>query len=86
MIWLALIPLSASLVLTVIRLTRGPSLPDRVMALDLLGMITASIILAVAAQVGQPMLLDIVLVFAVVGFVGTVAFARYLEVRRLDDD
>lgn len=78
--------LGISILLTVLRLLRGPSLPDRVMALDLLGMVVAGIILAAAATYGQPGLLDIVLVFAVVGFFGTVAFARYLEVRRLDDD
>ncbi|GAB4121668.1 MAG: hypothetical protein Kow001_20060 [Acidobacteriota bacterium] len=78
--------LGISILLTVLRLLRGPSLPDRVMALDLLGMVVAGIILVAAATYGQPGLLDIVLVFAVVGFFGTVAFARYLEVRRLDDD
>lgn len=86
MIWIALGLLSVSVLLAVIRLVRGPSLPDRVMALDLLGMVVASILLVVAVHAGQPGLLDIVLVFAVVGFFGTVAFARYLEVRRLDDD
>ncbi len=78
--------LGVSILLTVLRLLRGPSLPDRAMALDLLGMVVAGIILAAAAQYGQPGLLDIVLVFAVVGFFGTVALARYLEARRLDDD
>jgi multicomponent Na+:H+ antiporter subunit F len=78
--------LGISILLTLLRLLRGPSLPDRVMALDLLGMVVAGIILATAAEYGQPGLLDIVLVFAVVGFFGTVALARYLEVRRLDDD
>ncbi len=77
--------LGFSILLTVLRLLRGPSLPDRAMALDLLGMVVAGIILAAAAQYGQPGLLDIVLVFAVVGFFGTVALARYLEARRDDD-
>jgi multicomponent Na+:H+ antiporter subunit F len=83
---LVLLLLGASIVLTVLRLLRGPSLADRAMALDLLGLVVAGIILAVAAEYGHPGLLDIVLVFAVVGFFGTVALARYLEVRRLDDD
>lgn len=78
--------LGISILLAILRLLRGPSLPDRVMALDLLGMVVVGVILAVAAEYGQAVLLDIVLVFAVVGFFGTVAFAHYLEVRRLDDD
>lgn len=78
--------LSAAMLLTVIRLLRGPSLPDRVVALDLLGFIVAGMITAAALFADQPGLLDIVLVFAILGFFSTVAFARYLEKRRFDDD
>jgi multicomponent Na+:H+ antiporter subunit F len=78
--------LAAAMALTVIRLLRGPSLPDRVVALDLLGFIVAGMIAAAALFADQPGLLDIVLVFAILGFFSTVAFARYLEKRRFDDD
>ncbi len=78
--------LAAAMALTVIRLLRGPSLPDRVVALDLLGFIVAGMITAAALFADQPGLLDIVLVFTILGFFSTVAFARYLEKRRFDDD
>lgn len=76
----------AALGLAVARLLCGPSFPDRVVALDLLGMVVAGLIAAGALLFRQPMFLDIVLVFALIAFLGTVALARYLEKRRFHDD
>lgn len=78
--------LVAALVLAFGRLARGPSLPDRVIALDLLAMISAGMIAASVVWMRQPVLLDAVSVLAVVSFFGTVAFARYLERRPANDD
>ncbi len=77
--------LIASLALAFVRLARGPSLPDRVVALDLIGTIFASIAAVSVVASGQPMFLDIATVLAVVGFFGTVAVARYLERNPTDD-
>ena len=77
--------LSAALLLTFVRLARGPSLPDRVVALDLTGVIAVGIIAAYAIDVGQRVFLDAALVVALIGFLGTVAFARYVERRARDD-
>jgi multicomponent Na+:H+ antiporter subunit F len=78
--------LAASLVLATFRVIRGPSLQDRVAALDLLGLVVLSILTLAAIQSGHPGPIDIVLVFTLLGFFGTVALARYLEKRRFDDD
>lgn len=67
------------------RLVSGPSLPDRVVALDLIGMIIAAFVGVYAMDMGQAVLMDFVVMVAVLLFLGTVAFARYLE-RRLNDD
>lgn len=61
-----------------VRLVRGPSLPDRVIALDLIGMLAIGMIAARVVAIGEPYLLDAASVLALVSFVGTVAFARYL--------
>jgi len=78
--------LTAALLLAFLRLARGPSLPDRVVALDLISMIIAGLIAAYVVWMRQPMLLDVVTVMAVISFFGTVAFARYLERRPTDED
>ena len=86
MIAAAFLLLGASILLAAFRVLRGPSLQDRVAALDLVGLIVLSAVALAALESGQPGLIDIVLVFALLGFFGTVALARYLEKRRFDDD
>jgi len=70
-----------SLILTFVRLVRGPTLPDRVVALDLMGVQSVGMIATYAVVADQPALLDPAAVLALLGFLGTVAFARYLEKR-----
>lgn len=67
------------------RLVLGPSLPDRVVALDLIGLITVGIIAAYGILTEQPILLDAATVVALVSFLGTVAFAHYIERRKQDE-
>lgn len=73
--------LSVAVVLAFIRLVRGPSLPDRVVALDLLSTVAVGIITVTAIETGQPILLEVAIVLALISFLGTVAFARYIERR-----
>jgi multicomponent Na+:H+ antiporter subunit F len=82
---IALAMCGLALVLTGYRLTRGPSLPDRVVALDLIGVIAVGIIACYDLVTEQPVLLDAATVVALVAFLGTVAFARYVERRGSDD-
>jgi multicomponent Na+:H+ antiporter subunit F len=74
-----LVVLSAALLLAFVRIARGPSLPDRVVALDLSGTLVVGIIAAYGILAGQPVFLDVAIALALVAFLGTVAFARYLE-------
>ena len=71
--------------LTFARLVRGPTLPDRVVALDLMGVLAVGMLAAYAVATDQPVLLDPAAVVALVGFLGTVAFARYLGRRGRDE-
>ncbi len=70
-----------ALFLTFIRLMIGPTLPDRVVALDLMGVLAVGGIAAYSALVNEPVLMDSGTVLALVGFLGTIGFARYLERR-----
>jgi len=76
---LALAILGLAAVLGLFRLTRGPSRADRVVALELLGTIAIGMIAAAAVVAGTSALLDVALIVALVAFLGTVAFARYIE-------
>ncbi|MGQ9848765.1 MAG: cation:proton antiporter [Aggregatilineaceae bacterium] len=71
--------LALAIVLTVIRLLRGPSLPDRVMALDLLTTLGIGVIAIYAIATDQPAFLDVAIATALISFLGTVAFAYYIE-------
>lgn len=73
--------LTLSLFLAVVRLLRGPTLPDRVIALELVSLLAAGIIVTYAVAREQPAFLDVAIVLAIIAFLGTVAFARYLERR-----
>jgi multicomponent Na+:H+ antiporter subunit F len=62
-----------------IRLVIGPSLPDRIVALDVVASLAVGAIAAMAVAFDEPALLQPALVVALIAFVGTVAFARHLE-------
>ena len=81
----ALAMIGLAMFLTFIRLVRGPTLPDRVVALDLMGVLAVGMLAAYAVATDQPGLLDPAAVLALVGFLGTVAFARYLARRGRDE-
>ena len=81
----ALALVGLAMFLTFVRLVRGPTLPDRVVALDLMGVLAVGMLAASAVATDQPGLMDPAAVVALVGFLGTVAFARYLEKRGRDE-
>jgi multicomponent Na+:H+ antiporter subunit F len=62
-----------------VRVLIGPTLPDRVVALDLLASIVIGIVCAYALATGVAAFVDVALAMAILGFLGTVAFARYIE-------
>jgi multicomponent Na+:H+ antiporter subunit F len=70
--------LGAAIVLAFLRLVRGPTLPDRVVALDLIAVLAAGFIATDVIATGEPVFLDAALVLFLVAFLGTVAFAAYV--------
>ena len=73
--------LSVALFLAFVRLVHGPSLPDRVVALDLIAALTVGFIAVYAIDTGERVFLDVAIVVALITFLGTVAFAQYIERR-----
>jgi multicomponent Na+:H+ antiporter subunit F len=78
--------LGVAMLCAVWRLVRGPTLPDRVVALDLMALLLMGFIVAYAVVTDSAALVDIGLVLALVAFLSTVAFAYYLEKSTLPPD
>lgn len=75
----ALITLTVALLIAVVRLVTGPTLPDRVVAMDLVGVLVVGLIVVLAASTGVRATLDAAIVIALVSFVATVAYGTYVE-------
>ena len=80
-IHIALAILMLALVMTAIRVIIGPTLADRVLALDQLISIVIGFIAVIAVKTGFELYVDIALALALVGFLATAAFARYIFIR-----
>ncbi len=76
-----LLLISLGFICAFIRLLRGPYLPDRVVALDLISVIAMGFIVVYAVRFNQVNFLDVAIILALITFLGTVAFAYYLERR-----
>ena len=72
-----------SLFLAFFRFARGPVLPDRIVALDLIVSLAVGFIAGYTILTEQSVFLNTAVVLALIGFLGTVAFALYLERRWL---
>lgn len=71
--------LTSSIFMAFVRLVKGPSLPDRVVALDIMSITALGVIALYAIETGEMIFLDVALIVALVSFLGTVAFAYYVE-------
>jgi multicomponent Na+:H+ antiporter subunit F len=76
---IVLVILAVGLLLAFARLARGPSLPDRMVATDLIGVLAVGLIVVSAAATAEQALLDAAIVIALIGFVATIAYARFVE-------
>lgn len=76
---IAMVLLGAALLITLVRLALGPTLQDRIVAMDLISILTVGTLVTATAGTGERTLLDAASVITLVGFLGTVAYARYVE-------
>jgi multicomponent Na+:H+ antiporter subunit F len=76
---ITLLTLGVALLIAFIRFVKGPTLPDRIVAMDLLGMLVVGLIVVLAGSSGVRATLDAAIVIALVGFLGTIAYATYVE-------
>ncbi|GAA0572464.1 monovalent cation/H+ antiporter complex subunit F [Halomonas salifodinae] len=76
---LTLALMGLSLCLAFVRLIKGPSLPDRVVALELFSTLIVGIIGVISIQTDVASFLDVTIVMALMAFLAAIGFARFLE-------
>ena len=82
---IGLVILGLAMVLTIVRIVIGPTLPDRVLALDALTTVALGFVCVIAVRTGLMLYLDIAIALALLGFLATVALARYILARAAGD-
>jgi multicomponent Na+:H+ antiporter subunit F len=78
-IHLSLFCISLAMLGLIYRVVKGPTTPDRVVALDAIGINLIAIIALVSIILKTHAFLDIILLIGILAFIGTVAFSKYLE-------
>ncbi|MFP4469353.1 MAG: monovalent cation/H+ antiporter complex subunit F [Bacteroidales bacterium] len=76
--------LTLALALAFWRLLKGPSLPDRLLALDFIATLAVGVIFALVFLSGKTVYLDIAVFIALIVFLGTVAVSKFLKRRFYD--
>jgi len=71
--------LGLAIALTLFRMLRGPSVVDRVLALDTLYVLTIALLVAFGIWLDSSTYFEAAMIIALLGFVGTVSLARYIE-------
>jgi multicomponent Na+:H+ antiporter subunit F len=75
---LCLLVLLLSMALALFRLVKGPEAADRIVALDLISVLIVAFLAAYSSYTGETSFLDVAIAYALIAFLGTVAFARFL--------
>lgn len=75
----AIVLICLSMILVIFRMVKGPSASDRVVALDSIGVSLISLIGLFSILVETSFFLEIILLLAILSFIGTVAFSKFIE-------
>jgi multicomponent K+:H+ antiporter subunit F len=75
---IALLLVSAALLMSLARLVIGPDKPDRILALDTLYVNTIALLVLFSMHLGNDLFFEAALLIALLGFIGTVALAKFL--------
>lgn len=76
---IALVLFGISIVITFIRILLGPTFPDRVIAMDVIGVNLISAIATVSILFSTRTFYDVILVLGILAFISTVAFSKFVE-------
>lgn len=73
--------LLAALVLSFIRLLKGPSINDRIAAMDVIAIVVMGFIVVYSVLIEKEIYLDLAVIISLISFIGTVAVSTYLKHR-----
>ncbi|WP_102274016.1 Na(+)/H(+) antiporter subunit F1 [Cytobacillus massiliigabonensis] len=76
---IAILCMSIAILGLIYRLIKGPSMPDRIIALDAIGINLVAIVALVSIFLDTNAFLEVILLLGILSFIGTVAFSKYLE-------
>jgi multicomponent Na+:H+ antiporter subunit F len=79
MLTISLVLFSTTIAIAVIRIIIGPSMPDRVIALDMIGVNLIAMIAVVSIMLKTKAFLEVILILGILSFVGTIAFSKFIE-------
>lgn len=79
MLTISVILFALTIFVAVIRIILGPSLPDRVVALDIIGVNLIATIAVVSVILNTKAFLEAILILGILSFIGTIAFSKFIE-------
>ncbi len=78
-IWGSIVLITLSMIVIVVRLVKGPDASDRVVALDAIGVCLIALVALFSIMADTIFFLEIILLLAILSFIGTVAFSKFIE-------
>jgi len=67
------------------RIIRGPTIPDRMVGIDIFGILVVGICAIIAIQSGKSFILDIGIAWIILSFIGTLTLAKYMSGKKLNE-
>lgn len=77
--WIGLIIVVLCMLALLYRVWKGPSVPDRLIALDAVGVMLISATALISILFDTPFFIDVILLIAIISFIGTVSFSKFIE-------
>lgn len=79
MLAIALVLFAIAIGIAVLRIILGPSMPDRVLALDVIGVNLISSIAVTSVMLNTKAFLEVILILGILSFIGTIAYSKFVE-------
>ena len=67
------------------RIIRGPTIPDRMVGVDIFGILVVGICAIISVQTGKSFILDVGIAWIILSFIGTLTLAKYLTGKKLNE-
>jgi len=71
--------------LCLFRIVRGPTIPDRMIGIDIFGILVVGICAIISIQTERSFILDIGIAWVILSFIGTLTLAKYLSGKKLNE-